>query len=88
MKNTKKMKILMSTMVILGLIGFSSFASSSQAKLGYYAAKSVGHGGGGQAFYTGVVGAMGAYGGAKAGAAIGAIGGPAGAVIGAGLGAL
>ena len=84
----KKSRIVMSAIILTGLIGFSVSSIPSQAKIGYYAAKSVGHEEAGQAFYTGVVGAMGAYGGAKAGASIGAIGGPAGAVIGAGIGAL
>lgn len=71
----------------IAVIGLKTAINYSTANVGYYAAKQVGHGGGGQAFYTGVVGAMGGYGGAILGAKIGIIGGPVGMVIGAGIGA-
>ena|GEM_PF-5366125 len=88
MKSKKLSKFALGLIIMVGTIGLSVNSTPFQANIGYYAAKSVGHGGGGQAFYTGVVGTMGAYGGAKLGASIGCVGGPVGSVIGAGLGAL
>lgn len=71
----------------IAVTGLKTAIDYANANVGYYAASQVGHGPGGQAFYSGILGGMGGYGGAVLGAKIGAIGGPVGMVIGIGIGA-